>query len=52
MLIKADIERFNRRYGEDVLDAFVFDDLNHAPLLTHAWIWIYNNERPHSTQGY
>jgi putative transposase len=46
------IERFNRTYREEVLDTFAFDDLNQARLLTQAWMWIYNNERPHSALGY
>ena len=46
------IERFNRTYREEVLDAFAFDNLNQARLLTQAWMWIYNNERPHSSLGY
>jgi putative transposase len=46
------IERFNRTYREEVLDAFAFDNLNQARQLTHAWMWVYNNERPHSSLGY
>ena len=46
------IERFNRTFRDEVLDVFAFDSLNQARLLTQAWIWIYNNERPHSSLGY
>jgi len=46
------IERFNRSYREEVLNAFAFDNLRQAQTLTHAWMWIYNNERPHSSLKY
>ena len=46
------IERFNRSYREEVLDAFAFENMRQAQLLTNAWIWIYNNERPHSSLKY
>jgi putative transposase len=46
------IERFNRSYREEVLDAFCFKRLKEAQVLSNAWIWIYNNERPHSSLGY
>lgn len=42
------VERFNRTYREEVLDKFAFDNLRQTQLLTNAWMWIYNNERPHS----
>lgn len=46
------IERFNRTFRDEVLDVFAFDNLNQARLYTRAWMWIYNNERPHSSLGY
>ncbi len=46
------IERFNRTFRDEVLDVFAFDNLNQARLFTKAWMWIYNNERPHSSLGY
>jgi putative transposase len=46
------IERFNRTYRDEVLDVFAFDSLNQARVFTKAWMWIYNNERPHSSLGY
>lgn len=46
------VERFNRTYREEVLDNYAFDSLAQARLLTQAWIWVYNNERPHSAPGY
>jgi len=46
------IERFNRTYRTEVLDNFAFENLQQARMLTLAWMWIYNNERPHSSLGY
>lgn len=46
------VERFNRTYREEVLDLFVFDSLRQARELTQAWLWVYNNERPHDGIGY
>ncbi|MEN9522230.1 MAG: hypothetical protein RL065_607 [Bacteroidota bacterium] len=46
------IERFNRSYRTEILDAFAFENLTQARALTHAWMWSYNNERPHSALKY
>jgi putative transposase len=46
------IERFNRTFRDEVLDVFAFEDLNQARVVTHAWMWIYNNQRPHGALGY
>jgi putative transposase len=46
------VERFNRSYREEVLDVFSFNRLKEAQLLSNAWVWMYNNERPHSSLGY
>jgi putative transposase len=51
-LIRMDILRFNRCFREEVLDAFCFDRLQKAKTMAHAWLWIYNNVRPHSSLGY
>lgn len=45
------IERFNRSFREEILDAFAFESLEQARMLTQAWMWIYNNERPHDAIG-
>jgi putative transposase len=42
------VERFNRTYREEVLDRFLFESLKQTQVLTNAWMWTYNNERPHS----
>jgi len=46
------IERFNRTYREEILDNYAFENLQEARSLTEAWMWVYNNERPHSSLGY
>lgn len=46
------VERFNRSYRTEVLDAFAFENIPQAQVLSNAWIWIYNNERPHSSLNY
>jgi putative transposase len=48
----AYVERFNRTYREEVLDAYAFESLKQAREITLAWMWMYNNERPHSALGY
>jgi len=45
------IERFNRFYREDVLDAFWFNDLHQLRKLTKNWMEDYNSNHPHKSLG-
>ena len=48
----AIIERFNRTYREDVLDANIFHPIEHAHQLTDEWTTEYNTIREHESLGY
>jgi putative transposase len=43
----AFIERFNRTYRTEVLDAYVFESLDQVRDISAAWVQSYNEERPH-----
>lgn len=45
----AYVERFNRTYLDELLDCYIFNNLNEVKNLTQDWIEIYNNERPHDS---
>jgi putative transposase len=45
------IERFNRSYRTEILDAYLFKTLNEVREKTTAWLTEYNEERPHEALG-
>jgi putative transposase len=47
----AYIERFNRSYRTEILDAYVFESLAEVRALTEGWLVTCNQERPHDSLG-
>lgn len=47
----AFIERFNRTFREDILDAHLFTDLRQVRELVKEWLPVYNHHRPHAALG-
>jgi putative transposase len=41
------IERFNRTYRTEVLNAYVFESLDQVREISAEWLQSYNEERPH-----
>jgi putative transposase len=47
----AFIERFNRTYREEVLDAYLFEGRDEVQSMSDEWMTEYNQERPHDALG-
>jgi putative transposase len=47
----AYIERFNRTYREEVLNSYLFEDLDQVREITYNWLIAYNEGRPHDALG-
>ena len=43
------IERFNRTFREDILDQYIFTNLEQVREISSEWMVMYDSERPHSS---
>lgn len=48
----AIVERFNRTFREDVLDAYLFNSIDNTQQIANEWIIDYNQHRPHQALNY
>lgn len=47
----AFIERFNRTFREDVLNAYIFDTISELRIIAEEWMHEYNEKHPHQSLG-
>lgn len=47
----AYVERFNRSYREEVLDAYLFESVDDVQEISDRWLTDYNQNRPHESLG-
>ena len=47
----AFIERFNRTFREDVLDAYIFEKVSELKIIAEEWMEEYNEKHPHQSLG-
>lgn len=45
------IERFNRTYREEVLNMYLFKNVQEVQRMTDEWLREYNEKRPHKSLG-
>ena len=46
------IERFNRTFRTEFLNVYIFENVKQMRNYAEIWMWMYNNERPHSALQY
>lgn len=46
------IERFNRTFRTEFLNVYLFESITEMENYAGVWMWMYNNERPHSALQY
>ncbi len=47
----AYVERFNRIVRYDLLNQYIFKEIEDVQIATTKWLWTYNNERPNMALG-
>jgi len=46
------VERFNRTFRTEFLDVYLFEKIRQMRNYSEIWMWMYNNEQPHSALQY